>query len=75
MPKLQNLKFKEFEKFLFAEGCVFVRSKGDHFIYQKYDLDRPIVLPKYKTIPEFIISNNLRLLNKTKKDLLDFLSE
>lgn len=75
MPKLQNLKFKEFEKFIFAEGCTFVRSKGDHFIYQREGLDRPIVLPKYKTIPEFIISNNLRILGKTKQDILDFLNK
>lgn len=74
MPKIQNLKFKDFERFLISEGCVFIRSKGDHFIYQKVGLNRPIVLPKYTIIPEFIISNNLRILGKTKQELISFLS-
>lgn len=75
MPSIQNIKFKDFENFILKQGCVFSRAKGDHFVYNKPGLLRPIVVPKYKILPEFIVTNNLRLLSKTKKDLLEFLND
>ena len=37
-----------------------VREEGDHMIYTKAGVLRPIVIPKYRSIPVFIIKNNLR---------------
>ena len=34
--------------------------RGDHMIFIKRNFIRPIVIPKYKTAPVFIIKNNLR---------------
>ena len=41
-------------------GWSFVRQKGDHLIYEKRGFIRQVVIPTYKTIPVFIIKNNLR---------------
>ena len=76
MPKIQNLRFNDFEKYILSLGCVLVRIKGDHFIFGKPDLLRPLVIPNYKIIPEFIISNKIRTLRflaaeMTQKDLAD----
>jgi len=43
-------------------GCRFVRQKGDHRIYHKPGLIRPLVIPAERSLPTFIIRNNLRVL-------------
>ena len=45
-----------FEKF----GWTYDRTKGDHMVFVKKGFLRPVVIPKYKNIPVFIIKNNLR---------------
>jgi predicted RNA binding protein YcfA (HicA-like mRNA interferase family) len=74
MPRITNVKFKDLERFILKEGCTLDRVKGDHFIYKKENIARPLVIPNYKTLPEFIVINNLKILGKSKKDLLDFLN-
>ncbi|MCX6810046.1 MAG: type II toxin-antitoxin system HicA family toxin [Candidatus Berkelbacteria bacterium] len=62
MPKVTAIKWKEFEKFLLFVECEFVRQKGSHRIYERAGLKRPIVLPTYRSLPVFVIKNNLRIL-------------
>jgi len=73
MPQLTPVKWKKFEKFLLYIGCVFKRQQGDHRIYWRKDLKRPIVLPMYNNLPKFIILNNLRTLGITVKEYLEIL--
>lgn len=75
MPKISNIGHKEFGRFLEYIGCVLVRSVGDHFMYTRPGLLRPIVLPRYNPLPEFIIRNNLRILGLTTKEFLLKLDE
>jgi len=37
-----------------------IYTKGDHMIFMKKGFIRPVVIPRYKTMPTFIIKNNLR---------------
>lgn len=62
MPKITPINWKKFEKFVLFVGCVFEREKGDHRIYSRKDLPRPIVFPQDNELPIFIIRNNLRVL-------------
>ncbi len=71
MPKIKSIHWKEFEKFLLYIGCEFVREKGDHRIYWKEGIKRPIIVPRYNPLPSFIILNNLRVLNITKEKYLE----
>jgi predicted RNA binding protein YcfA (HicA-like mRNA interferase family) len=75
MPKLTPIKWKKFEKFLLYAGCVFKRQKGDHRIYWRKDLKRPIVLPMYDSLPKFIILNNLRTLGIKVEEYLEILKK
>lgn len=63
MPRITPIPWKKFEKFLLFVGCGFEREKGDHRIYSRADLKRPVVLPRDSELPVFIIRNNLRVLN------------
>lgn len=42
MPKITVIHWKKFDKFLLEVGCTFIREKGDHRIYWRKDLLRPI---------------------------------
>ncbi len=73
MPKITAVRWKKFEKFLLAVGCVFKREKGDHRIYWRKGLSRPIVLPRDIQLPVFVIQNNLRLLGISREQYLEIL--
>lgn len=60
MPKISPTNYKVQVKIFEKLGFVHVRTKGDHLILEKDSCLRPIVIPKYKEIPVFIINNNLR---------------
>lgn len=75
MGDFGSIHWKDFEKFLLEQGCVFKRIKGDHRIYWKNGLKRPLVVPQYNPLPPFIILNNLKVLRLTKNDFLKFLGQ
>lgn len=60
MPKISPIHFRKLQKVFEVVGWRHIRTKGDHMIYEKAGFIRPVVIPKYKSIPPFIISNNLR---------------
>lgn len=73
MSGLTPIHWKKFEKFILFVGCVFERQKGDHRVYARKDLKRPIVFPRDAQIPVFIIRNNLRLLKIDVQEYLEIL--
>mgnify|MGYP001596345131 FL=1 len=75
MPRINPVSWKKFEKFILYIGFKFVRQKGDHLIYERVDLKRPIVFPKDKEIPVFIIRNNLRILNISQEEYIEILKQ
>jgi predicted RNA binding protein YcfA (HicA-like mRNA interferase family) len=75
MPRIQSLHWKEFEKFLIKVGCTFKREKGDHRIYWKSGIKRPIVIPRSTSLPPFIILNNLKVLGISREKYLKLISE
>lgn len=75
MPKLVSIHWKEFERFLLFSGCEFQRQKGDHRVYWRTGLNRPIILPTYKNLPTFIIRNNLRTLGTSVDQYLQILKK
>ncbi|MFA5743107.1 MAG: type II toxin-antitoxin system HicA family toxin [Candidatus Paceibacterota bacterium] len=75
MGSLKPIHWKKFEKFLFSVGCHFERERGDHRVYWKEGLNRPIVIPRSEELPIFIIRNNLRILNIDSKKYLEILEK
>jgi len=54
-------------------GCAYKRTKGDHLVYERPGLKRPVVFPKDKEIPVFVIRNNLRTLGLGVKEYIEIL--
>jgi predicted RNA binding protein YcfA (HicA-like mRNA interferase family) len=73
MAGIAQISWKEFEKFLKFVGCTFLREKGDHRIWTRDGLKRPIVVPRDMSVQPYIIRNNLRLLNISVKEYLEIM--
>jgi len=70
---LTPVHWKKFEKFVLFVGCHFKRQSGDHRIYGREDLKRPVVFPADKEVPVFIIKNNLRTLRMSDEEYLNII--
>ena len=75
MGKFGPISWKKFDAFLVKVGCQFIREKGDHRIYRRADLQRPLVVPRYSAIPMFIIRNNLRVLGIDVESYLEMIEK
>ena len=73
MSGVRSIHSREFEKFLLAVGCVFVRQKGSHRIYTKIGARRPIVVCQGRELSAFEIMSNLRTLRIDTKTYLQIL--
>ena len=54
---------------------MFEREKGDHRIYWRQGLLRPIVLPRRNQLEIFVIQNNLRVLGITPREYVEILEK
>jgi hypothetical protein len=74
MPKkLSNITLKEWRAFLTSLNCKYIKCKGGHEKWSRSDLNRPIIFQTHEDpIPEFIIANNLRILDVSKKEFIKF---
>jgi len=73
MPHLTPINWKRFEKFILFVGCHFERERGDHRLYGRDGLKRPIVIPRKGDLPIFVIRNNLRVLGVSPEEYLEIL--
>lgn len=71
---LKNISVSKFQSFLDLVQCNYTSTKGGHEKWCRADLTRPIIFQTHvEPIPEFIIKNNLRILNYSKKQFFDIL--
>ena len=75
MARLNPVKRKKFEMFLKFVGCHLKRIKGDHFIFDRPGLERPVVFTADSEVPVFIIRNNLRTLGISVEEYLNIMEQ
>lgn len=75
MPRLTPIKRKKFDLFLRMIGCQLKRIKGDHLIYTRPGLKRPVVITTDTEVPMFIIRTNLRTLNMSMEEYLAIIEQ
>jgi predicted RNA binding protein YcfA (HicA-like mRNA interferase family) len=56
-------------------GCVYTRTKGDHLIYHHPEGARPVIIPKYREVPAFVIKNNMRIIGMSREKYLELLQK
>ena len=75
MPRLSPVHYRKLVKVFEKKGFRYIRTRGDHLIYEKDGILRPIIIPMYKEIPEFIILKNLKTASITRKEYLKLLEK
>ena len=75
MAALRPIHYRKFERFLLHIGCHFVRQEGDHRVWDRQDLLRPIIVRTKKDLPVFEIKSNLRTLRMSTVEYLDILED
>ena len=73
MAGIRPIHHRKFEKFLTHIGCRFVRQSGDHKMYKRSDLTRPIVVRAVKDLPVVEIRCNLKTLNISNEEYISIL--
>jgi predicted RNA binding protein YcfA (HicA-like mRNA interferase family) len=75
MPRITPLSWKELVRIFEKEGFVHQRTTGDHMVFTKSGLIRPLVIPKYNHVPIFIIQNLLRTSGINRERYFQLLTE
>ena len=71
--KIRPTHYQVQVKILEMAGCVYARTKGDHLIYHHPEAIRPVVIPKYKEVPAFVIKNNMRVIGMSREEYFNLL--
>ena len=75
MPAIRPVHFQELIRVFERDGFRFARQEGDHRIYVKAGVIRPIVIPLYRPVPIFIIKNLLRTSGMSRERYFELLGE
>ena len=75
MPKIAATPSSKLRKVFEKAGFKCVRIEGDHYVYTKPGIIRPVVIPDWHEVPVFIIKNNLRTANISREEFFELLKE
>jgi predicted RNA binding protein YcfA (HicA-like mRNA interferase family) len=73
MPRITPIPATRLRKVFEKAGFKCVRVEGDHFVYIKPGIQRPIVIPNWPEVPVFIIKNNLRTAGISREEYFEIL--
>jgi predicted RNA binding protein YcfA (HicA-like mRNA interferase family) len=75
MPKISPIPASRLRKVFEKAGFQCVRISGDHYVYTKEGVIRPVVIPDWPEIPVFIIRNNLRTAGISRDEYFELLEK
>ena len=75
MPRISSVPYQRLCRVFELAGFTLVRQEGDHRVYTKPGIPRPIVIPCYRAVPVFIILNNLRTAGISREAYFSFLEK
>ncbi len=75
MPRITPISASKLRKVMERAGFKCVRTEGDHFVYVKEGIVRPVVIPDWDQVPVFIIRNNLRTAGLSRDNYFSLLSQ
>lgn len=71
-----SVKTSCFESFLISKGCSGpIDAKGSHVKYKCPNCKRPIMMRQFKTIPEFHIRTNLKSLDTSVTEFIEYMEK
>jgi predicted RNA binding protein YcfA (HicA-like mRNA interferase family) len=73
MPALRPVQYQRLVRVFEQEGFRYDRTEGDHLIYVKAGVRRPLVIPMYREVPVFIVKNLLRTSGMSRERYFELL--
>jgi len=73
MPKITPVPYQTLVKVFEQDGFQLQRTRGDHLVFTKPGIPRPLVIPMYDQVPVFIIRNNLRSARMSRERYFELL--
>ena len=70
MSKIPPHSGKEMIAALLRAGFTQDRTSGDHVVLTKPGLARPVIVPLWDELPDFVVSNNIRTAGISRKEYL-----
>lgn len=74
MSRIVPIPYQKLARILENEGFTLARQRGDHLVYTKPGILRPVVVPRYNPLPVFIIKNALRTAQISRERYFELLS-
>jgi len=75
MPKISPVSYRRLVCLFEKCGFVHIRTKGDHLIFTKPGVVRPLVIPMYQEVPVFVIKNLLRTAGISREEYLKLIEK
>ncbi|PYY19498.1 MAG: hypothetical protein DMG60_04020 [Acidobacteria bacterium] len=75
MPSIQPVPYQILVRVFEEDGFRLARQRGDHLIYTKPGIKRPLVIPAYHSVPVFIIRNLLRTAGMSREHYFQLLGQ
>jgi len=73
MPKITPVHFRLLVRVFERDNFAYSHTKGDHLFYIKPGIKRPLVIPRYKQVPIFIIQNLLETSGMSRERYFELL--
>jgi len=75
VPAIQPVPYQTLVRIFEKDGFNFARQSGDHLIFAKPGVKRPLVIPAYRSVPVFIIRNLLRTSGVSRERYFELLGQ
>lgn len=75
MTRLTPVPYHTLIRVFEKDGFIFHHQTGDHLVYTKAGVKRPLVIPAYRAVPIFIIKNLLRTAGMSRERYFELLAE
>jgi predicted RNA binding protein YcfA (HicA-like mRNA interferase family) len=75
MSRIVPVHYRKLVRVLEREGFTLARQRGDHLVFTKPGISRPVVVPTYTPLPVFIIRNALRTARISRERYLELLEQ
>jgi len=75
MPRITEIHWRKLVKVFELDGWKFHHQTGSHMHFVKTGYRRPVTIPIYRSVPVFIIKNNLETAGISRKRYFEFLDK
>ena len=75
MPRITEIHWKKLVKVFEHDDWKFHHQTGSHLHFVKPGYPRPVTIPTYKSIPIFIIKNNMETAKMNRKRYFELLKK